>query len=247
MSDQRRLAGVFYPETVFGGFTRVDGTIAFYQRVNALLESGSTVLDVGCGRGEYAEDPVESRREQRVLRGKCASVIGVDSDPAAAGNRYVDEFRLICSDTWPVGETTVDLCLADNVLEHVERPEAFLAECRRVLKPNAHLCIRTANALGYPAVAARLTPNAAHSAILGRVQPDRQAADVFPTFYRCNTARRLRHDLRAAGFEACVYGHGPEPSYLGFSSVAYAVGVAWTRLVPSVLQATLFAFARRLP
>jgi hypothetical protein len=48
----------FFPETRFGGFTYVDGTVNFFTRVNALLEPGSVVLDVGCGRGGYVADPV---------------------------------------------------------------------------------------------------------------------------------------------------------------------------------------------
>lgn len=45
----------FYPEARFGGFTDIDGTIAFFNRVNSLIETSSVVLDVGCGRGAYAE------------------------------------------------------------------------------------------------------------------------------------------------------------------------------------------------
>src|SRR5438093_943558 len=42
---------LYYPESRFGGFTGVDGTLAFYIRVNSLIDSSSVVLDVGCGRG----------------------------------------------------------------------------------------------------------------------------------------------------------------------------------------------------
>lgn len=39
----------FYPEARFGGFSDIDGTMAFYLRVNALLGCDSVVLDFGCG------------------------------------------------------------------------------------------------------------------------------------------------------------------------------------------------------
>ena len=57
MRAEPKLLERFYPETTFGGFTRVDGTMAFYLRVRSLLCPDSVVLDVGCGRGEYGEDP----------------------------------------------------------------------------------------------------------------------------------------------------------------------------------------------
>ncbi len=52
----------FYPEAKFGGFTDIDGTVAFFNRVNSLLDSSFVVLDVGCGRGAYNEDPVPLRK-----------------------------------------------------------------------------------------------------------------------------------------------------------------------------------------
>ena len=48
---------IYYPESRSGTFTDVDGTIAFYLRVNGLVDSESVILDVGCGRGAFAEDP----------------------------------------------------------------------------------------------------------------------------------------------------------------------------------------------
>ncbi len=245
MATRRSLQETFYPETSFGGFPRSDGTMAFYQRVNALLKPSDVVLDVGCGRGEYAEDSVESRAKLRTLRGKCAAVIGVDSDVDAAANPCVDEFRHILGDRWPVEREAIDLCLVDSVLEHVDDPDAFFGECRRVLRPEGYLCVRTPNALGYATVMARLIPNAAHAAVLARVQTGRRAVDIFPTFYRCNSSRRLRDALRRHGFEACVYGYGPAPAYLDFSTVAYTLGVIWAAAAPSVVQAELHGFARR--
>ncbi len=52
-----------YPETRFGGFTDIDGTVVFFNRVNSLIDSSSVVLDVGCGRGSYSEDSVPLRKE----------------------------------------------------------------------------------------------------------------------------------------------------------------------------------------
>ena len=50
----------FYPESKFGCFTDVDGSIAFFSRVNSLLKSNFVVLDVGCGRGASFDDDILS-------------------------------------------------------------------------------------------------------------------------------------------------------------------------------------------
>ena len=90
MPIDRNLADTFYHEAHFGGFTRTDGTMAFHQRVNALITPSSVVLDIGCGRGEYAEDQVAIRRELRCRGGKCAAVIGIERDSAATSNPCID-------------------------------------------------------------------------------------------------------------------------------------------------------------
>ena len=99
----------FYPEERFGGFTDIDGTIVFFNRVNSLIDSSSVVLDVGCGRGEYREDLVPFRKSLRILQRKAAKVIGIDVDQGAQDNPFLDEFHLIQGDSWPVESNSIDL------------------------------------------------------------------------------------------------------------------------------------------
>jgi SAM-dependent methyltransferase len=236
----------YYPESRFGGFTRVDGTIAFYSRVHSLLDRSAAVLDVGCGRGAYGEDAVRLRRELRIFAGKCRRVIGIDVDERARDNPFLDEFRPI-KGRWPIEDASIDLCLSDSVLEHVAEPEVFFQECRRVLKPGGYLCLRTPNAHNYISLFSRLIPARWHAALLRRVlYVPKQEQDIFPTVYRCNTKRRLRRMLTEHGFDPCVYGHEAEPYHLGFSRFAYLCGVLHQRYAPRLFRTTLFVFARKI-
>lgn len=234
----------FYPESRFGGFTDVDGTIAFYTRAQALVERSSVVLDVGCGRGAYAEDPVGIRREFRIFKGKVARVIGIDVDPAGASNPFLDEFRPFDGGEWPLERGSIDVAVADCVLEHVADPPSFFRNAHRVLRPGGALCLRTTNAWSYVALAARIVPNRYHARVTERVQERRKAEDVFPTVYRCNSVPSLRRALAASGFEGVAYGCEAEPSYLEFSGLAYAIGVLHQRFAPRFLSPVLHAFAR---
>lgn len=235
----------YYPESRFGGFTDIDGTITFYNRVYSLIQPSSVLLDVGCGRGEYAEDPVAVRRERRVFKGKCAKVIGIDVDQAGQRNPFLDEFRPITASRWPVADESVDMLISDWVLEHVAEPETFFAECRRVLKPGGYLCLRTANARSYIALFSRLIPNRLHAAVLDKVQERRKREDVFPTLYRCNTRRKIRATLNRYGFDNCVYEHESEPYYLSFSRPFYFLGVLHQRFAFRFLRAGIFVFAQK--
>jgi SAM-dependent methyltransferase len=238
-----------YPEVRFGGFTRCDGTIAFYTRVRSLLRPENVVLDVGCGRGSRARDVCPYRKALQNLRGSCRRVIGIDVDPNASVNPFIDEFRLLDTQgRWPVDDRSVDLAFADYVLEHVEEPDAFFRELNRVLKPAGYFCIRTPNTRSYICVASRIVPNRWHTRATKMAHGPgslRTEKDVFPTFYRCNTKRKIRRYCHRHGLEVCVYAIEPEPSYLNFSPLLYRVGAALHRLIPPPLMSTLLAYGQK--
>lgn len=234
----------YYPESRFGGFTDVDGTLIFYSHVNALLSSSAVVLDIGCGRGAYTADPVAMRRNLRIFKGRCQRVIGIDVDPAAETNPCLDEFRQIQNGAWPVADETIDVCVSDWVLEHVEDPDQFFAEAYRVLKPGGYLCLRTANARGYVGLFARLIPNRYHATLVSRLPDNKQAEDVFPTRYRCNTSGALKAMFARYGFDGCVYAHESEP-YYSFNRLSYWLGVQHQRFAPGALRLALFAFGQK--
>jgi SAM-dependent methyltransferase len=203
-------------------------------------------LDIGCGRGTMDEDPVRVRRELRILKGHCKQVIGIDVDPVGAENPFIDEFRPIEPERpWPVADGSIDLSLADFVVEHIPEPDRFFAEAARVIKPGGHIAIRTINRSSYLGVAARLVPSGLHRGVLRRAQPERKTEDVFPTVYRANTRKALSAALAGAGFDAAVYTSEDEPAYLTFNDVAYRLGLAHRRWAPRGALIGLIAFGRR--
>jgi len=239
----RHSEAACYPEALFGGFTRRDGTIAFYSRIRSMLTPTSTVVDFGCGRGKSAEDSVRYRRDLCCLRGSCARVIGLDVDEAGRDNPLIDEFAQLTCNQWPVEDRSTDIVIADFVLEHLPYPRQFFSEAARALKPGGTLCIRTPNRYSYVALASQIIPNRHHGAVLSRVQDGRQTQDVFPTLYRCNTARRLKSEMRKAGFgPVAVVPWDSEPAYLAFSDVAYRIGVLAHAVMPPLFRSTLLSF-----
>jgi SAM-dependent methyltransferase len=247
MSITEEIMGLiqqFYPESKFGGFSDVDGTVRFYFRVNALVDAQSVVVDYGCGRGAYGEDTVPARRDLRILRGKVKRVIGLDVDLAGEQNPYVDEFHLLRDGRWSLPESSADLCVCDHVLEHLKDPGEFFSEARRVLKSGGYLCVRTPNLWNYIALVSKLVPNRSHAQVLAKVKERTRSVDVFPTLYRCNTIPAIRRCLNQSGFSHAVYGIAPEPAYLSFSRLAYRFGVLYHRYSPGFLHPVILAFAK---
>ena len=213
------LAAV-YPEYGAGGFTKYDGGLEFYGRINALLRADMVVLDLGAGRGAQFETNSSYRYETVRMQGKVAKVLGVDVDPAVLENTHLDEALVYDGNRLPLDDLSVDLIICDWVLEHVEHPQVFSDEVTRVLRPGGWFCARTPNSFSILATASRMIPNRIHARLLQKIQPGslREARDVFPTLYRMNSIAAIRRLFPAARWLNCSYTFSPEPAYT-FGSV----------------------------
>lgn len=132
-----------YLEFGAGYFAHCDCTVAFYTRLDALMQPNTTLLNLGAGRGRAVlMDASPFRRKLQTLRGRIKCVIGVDIDAAVLSNSDVDEAHVIDPfGVWPIPDQSIDIILCDHVLEHVAAPAEFVREISRVLKPGG-LCAR---------------------------------------------------------------------------------------------------------
>jgi SAM-dependent methyltransferase len=205
-----------FPELAVGGYSRVDGNVAFYGRVQAILceldlHPPVTVVDFGAGRGLLADDPVPYRRRLQELRAPGRTVIGVDIDPVVKVNPRVDEARVIEGLSLPIDSESVDIIVSDFTWEHLDDPAAVARELERVLRPGGWICARTPNRWGYIALGARLVPNALHVAALRRFQPTKLPEDTFPTRYRLNTRGAFHRHFPSSRFEVHAFTIDAEP------------------------------------
>jgi ubiquinone/menaquinone biosynthesis C-methylase UbiE len=205
-----------------------DKTRLFFGMIREAAGPQARVLNLGAGPGTgYAICN---------LKGEFAELVGADIDPDVLNNSEIDTPVIIENGkALPFAEHSFDLVYSDYVVEHVEFPEQFLAEIRRVLKPGASYFFRTPNIYHYVALISRFTPHWFHEWIANpsRGLPE-ETHDPYPTFYRLNTRRAVRRAARKAGFSKTmiemVEGH---PSYLVFHALPFLCGVAYERAVNS--------------
>jgi SAM-dependent methyltransferase len=97
------------------------------------LPPGATVLDYGCADMAY-----------RDLFGPDVVYLGAD----IPGNADA-AIEILPDGTLPVGDESVDAVFSTQVLEHVEDPHRYLAECARVLRPGGKLLLSTHGIMVY--------------------------------------------------------------------------------------------------
>jgi len=194
---------------------------AYHAMVAEYLRPDGSVLDIGCGRGQANPFPWHEYPGVHLR--------GIDPDPRACENPYLTSFGLMEDlDEWPVEDASVDLAIARYVLEHVEKPESFFANLRRVLRPGGSFVFLCPNKYRPLSLLARVLPERA----LGFLDRARES-DVFPTWHRANSARALRRLAREFDFETdrlTVREHHPPP-WLDRFLAAFLLGLAYHRVV----------------
>lgn len=174
------------------------------ERLNSVLPDASVVVDVGCGRG--VTYPPQVRHYIRpddyaAHRRRGGIILGLDVDPQAATNPYVDRFVLVRPDRpWPIDSGMADVVLCDGVLEHVDAPALFVGECFRVLRPGGAFIARTLQKWSIAGIGGRLVPNRFHAQLTQMLRPNTREDDVFPTRMRLNTKAAIASTFKEAGF-----------------------------------------------
>ena len=200
------------------------------ERVLAHISDHAVALDLGAGSGRVA-----------AMNFKAAgrSVFGIDVDLAISTNCQIDGGCVGDASRLPFRDAAFDLVYADNVLEHLDRPELVFAEVARVLKPGGRFLVKTPNAWHYVTVVARLTPHRFHQWINAR--RGRNHADTFPTRYLANTGTALGALATVAGLEvASIVSVESRPEYARINPALYVFGRVYERIVNSSDWGALF-------
>jgi|HubBroStandDraft_6_1064221.scaffolds.fasta_scaffold00099_22 SAM-dependent methyltransferase len=165
---------------------------AYHKLIADRLLPGMAVLDVGCGKGRISPFPWSDYQDKYL--------VGIDPDPAAAQNPNLDRLIVLRDrrdyQTWPLDGQTFDLVIGRYVVEHVDSPSEFLCNVRRALKPGGQFIFLTPNLFHPAMLVSRLLPHSIKERILETTRKGLDAGDVFPTWYRMNTSRALRHQAQ---------------------------------------------------
>jgi SAM-dependent methyltransferase len=191
------------------------------KAVQTRLTPASTILDLGAGAGILP---------QMNFKGIAARICGLDPDPRVLENPYLDEAKVGTGSQIPYDNAEFDLVVADNVLEHLSEPAIVFREVCRVLKPGGYFITKTPNRSHYVPSLSRSTPLHFHK--FYNYLRGRDPEDTFPTYYRANTARKIKALAAESSFEiAGLYLTESRPEYLRLNAALYLCGIGYERLV----------------
>jgi SAM-dependent methyltransferase len=119
------------------------------EQAAKLLPGGASLLDLGCGDGEFVERV--GARFQRVVATDVSpeAIERARARPRADGARV--EWKVLDgNERFPFADGEFDTVSSLSTLQYIFDPDAFLAEARRVLRPGGHLLIEVPNVAYFP-------------------------------------------------------------------------------------------------
>ena len=236
---------IFSPgDNLLGNYHELDGTVEFYGRINSIIKDTDNVLDLGAGRGSwYFLDKCLYRRNIRDIKKRVNYLVGTDIDDSVMQNPTTHKNIIMSSNKIPLDDSSMNLIIADWVLEHVENPYQFTSEIDRVLKPGGVFCARTPHKYKYVSVFARIFKNKIHSKILKYLQPSRKVDDIFPTEYRLNTFRDIKNNFLL--YEDYNYLYASHPSYYANKKTIFWMMSCLHKILPMFMVSEIFVFLKK--
>jgi len=189
--------------------------------VNSLFPS-ARVLDLGCGRGGVMEQ----------LHGMTVFTSGLDPHEESLREHRQPALSLVCglADALPYEDGAFDVVCCSWVLEHLSHPANVFREVVRVLDAGGRFIFLTPN-LRHPLLRVNQALRWTEGRLVDRLY-GREEADIFPAYYRANTASRVDALARDAGLQRISVHWIGDPTYLAFNELLFRVGSLLETITP---------------
>jgi SAM-dependent methyltransferase len=155
------------------------------------LSKESVWFDVGCGCNEYVADFGN--------RAKSALGIDVQAQPGQSDAPFLQaDLRKI-----PLPDASANLITLRMVVEHLEEVPRDFSEINRLLAPGGALIVLTTNTLSPLVLLPRIIPYPLKRWLIAKMFHV-DDSDIFPTFHRFNTPKKLKNgvfDLKLSSLE----------------------------------------------
>lgn len=195
----------------------------FNDEVQKSIGEDAVVLHVGCG----ADNSIG-------LRTRAKKTIGIDLDYWILDNSDIDLGVIGNINHLPLSAKSIDVVVSRWVVEHLPDAHEPFLETARVLKPKGRFIILTPNRYHYSGFITSLVPHQAQKWFVKYLLHG-NPAEVYPTYYRANTLKKLRTLAVKSGLVIeKVQMIESAPTLLGFSRFTYLIGILFERILNRV-------------
>lgn len=128
--DNSKYVSVIYDEKIRPK-TAYPNQLIHYLMKRYHIATNARILDSGCGRGDFSE----------AFMNEGCNVVGIDgriSDGKSSNLQFIGGIDLE-NDILPFEDNYFDVVFSKSVLEHIHKPENYLSEIKRVLKPGGKI------------------------------------------------------------------------------------------------------------
>jgi len=169
-----------------------------YEEVlSDFVNTESIWLDLGCGHQILPPWRVE---REKILVGRCKKIVGIDYDiNSLKGHKGISLKLRTDIKRLPFKENSFSLVTSNMVVEHLDAPVEQFKEIQRVLKPDGFFLFHTPNSISLSVIMARLIPITLKNKVI-KLLEGRKETDIFPTYYRVNTPKKIQQIARLTGF-----------------------------------------------
>lgn len=210
LQEQRQLKYKRLFKTDFSNWD--ESMVLLTNLVNKYVADNSSVLDAGCGNGNYVIDE---------LRKKFKSAVGIDVDQKfTSKNVCLDKVVIGNLDNLPFENNSFDLVVSLWVLEHLQNPNVVFAEINRVLKPGGFFAFVTPNKNSFLILFRRLLNKNLNNFLVEKLF-GRKEDDIFSVLYRANDIGSLKDLAEENNFDIKFLKTNFDPSYTSFNKFSY--------------------------
>jgi SAM-dependent methyltransferase len=172
------------------------------------VRSDNVLLDAGCGKKGILDK----------YKGKLKFAVGCDLSFSAIKQNAAADGRVLANlNGLPFPDGTFDIIISQWALEHIPDPDACFKEFCRVLKPKGGLII-VSNSIHNPLMFfSSIFPEKIRDKIKIRLLPPEIEEDTFPTYYRCNSLKKVEEVIEPIGFKKVYDAYVGDASFFIFS------------------------------
>lgn len=130
-----------WEESPFFGMANREGAMNLAAILHLLEKvDGAGLLDIGCNAGSFSVEVGKAIGTDHIA--------GIDIDPECLKAAEAKGIRAVCHDAntrFPFPDSSFDVVIANQLLEHLNDADVFFAEVHRVLKSGGYAVISTPN------------------------------------------------------------------------------------------------------